>query len=190
MSVQRNALIFGLSLLAAKPAAAHLDPIAHGSVAAGFSHPLFGLDHVIAMVAVGLWAAVLGRRAMVGLPVAFVGAMGAGFALALAGVTLPGVEPMILASVVALGVAVALALRADLRLAVGIVALFGLFHGAAHGGELGVAGAAPFALGFVVATVALHLAGIGLGLALSRSRWALQVAGAATAVVGVALAIG
>jgi urease accessory protein len=190
MNASRNTLIFGLSILAASPAAAHVDPVAHGSLAAGFSHPLFGLDHVIAMVAVGLWAAAMGGRAMLALPLAFVGAMVAGFGVALMGVTLPVVEPMILASVIALGVAVALASRVDTRLAVGIVALFGLFHGAAHGGELGGAGALAFGAGFVVATAALHLAGIGLGLGLARSGLALRVAGVATAVAGVVLAIG
>jgi urease accessory protein len=190
MSATRNTLIFGLSLLAASPAAAHLDPVAHGSVAAGFSHPLFGLDHVIAMVAVGLWAAMLGRKAMIAMPLAFVGAMAVGFAVALWGVTLPAVEPMILASVVALGVLVAMATRVDLRLAIGIVALFGLFHGAAHGGELGVAGALQFGIGFVAATMALHLAGIGLGLGLGRSPVAMRIAGAGAAVAGVFLAVG
>jgi urease accessory protein len=141
------------------------------------------------MVAVGLWAVALGGRAMIALPVAFVSAMMAGFVLALSGIALPVVEPMILASVIALGVAVALVARVDLRLGVGIVALFGLFHGAAHGGEMGGAGALAFGAGFVTATAALHLAGIGLGLGLARSTVGLRVAGAVTAVAGVALAI-
>lgn len=189
MSVTRNALIFGLFAAAASPAAAHVDPVAHGSLAAGFTHPLFGLDHVIAMVAVGLWAVAMGGRAMVALPGAFVAAMVAGFGLALWGVTLPAVEPMIAASVMALGVAVALAGRVDMRFGVGIVALFGLFHGAAHGAELGGAGAVAFGAGFVAATVALHLAGIGLGAGLARSTMAMRVAGAVTAVAGAVLAI-
>jgi len=116
MSVTRNALIFGLFAAAASPAAAHVDPVAHGSLA-GIAHPFLGLDHVIAMVAVGLWAVAMGGRAMVALPGAFVGAMVAGFGLALWGVTLPVVEPMIAASVVALGVAVALAARLTCALA-------------------------------------------------------------------------
>lgn len=188
MSVTRNALIFGLFAAAASPAAAHVDPVAHGSLA-GIARPFMGLDHVIAMVAVGLWAVAMGGRAMIALPGAFVGAMVAGFGLALWGVTLPVVEPMIAASVVALGVAVALAARLDMRFGVGIVALFGLFHGAAHGAELGGAGALAFGAGFVVATVALHLAGMGLGAVIARSTAAMRVAGAVTAVAGVALAV-
>jgi urease accessory protein len=189
MSLSRNILIFGLSLAMASPAAAHVDPVAHGSFAAGFSHPLFGADHVIAMLAVGLWAAATGGRAMLVLPGAFVAAMAAGFALALSGISLPAVEPMILASVVVLGVAVALTLRLGLMQSVGIVALFGLFHGAAHGGELGLAGAAGFGAGFVAATVLLHLAGLGIGLVLGRSPVALRLAGLTTAAAGVAIAL-
>ena len=85
---------------ATAPAFAHLDPAEHGSFAAGISHPLFGLDHVLVMLAVGLWAASLGGRAMVIVPASFVGAMGLGFAAAIAGMPLPFVEPVILASII------------------------------------------------------------------------------------------
>ena len=183
-------LTLGLSLaVLGSPAFAHLDPVAHGSFAAGFTHPVFGTDHVIAMLAVGLWAAMIGGRALFALPGAFVGAMLAGFALSLGGVAIPMVEPVILASVIAFGAAAALALRVDLWVAVGAVALFGLAHGNAHGSELGVAGALPFAAGFVVATAALHAAGAGIGLALARLPMAARALGGAAALAGVALAI-
>ena len=103
-------------------ALAHLDPVQHGSFAAGASHPVFGTDHILAMVAVGLWAASLGGRALWALPTAFVGAMALGFLLSLGGMPLPMVEPMILASVLVLGVLVATASRLSLPVAGAIVA--------------------------------------------------------------------
>jgi urease accessory protein len=125
---------------ATAPAFAHLNPAEHGSFAAGFSHPLFGLDHVLVMLAVGLWAASLGGRAMLIVPASFVGAMGLGFAAAIAGMPLPFVEPVILASIIFIGIMVALALpfsTAGMAVSVGF---FAIFHGHAHGGELGQAG--------------------------------------------------
>ncbi|GAA0778323.1 HupE/UreJ family protein [Roseibium denhamense] len=152
-----------LVAVSASPAFAHLDPTEHGSFAAGFTHPIFGLDHVLAMIGVGLWAALLGGRAIWALPTAFVGAMVAGFGLALAGAPLPFVEPLILASVVLLGVAVALALRFPLWISVALVAAFGVCHGHAHGGEIGSAGELGYAAGFVLATACLHAAGLLIG---------------------------
>lgn len=187
----------GLSLLAT-PAFAHLPPGQYGSVAAGLSHPLFGLDHVLAMVAVGLWASQLGGRALWAVPASFVGMMLVGFLLALVALPLPFVEPMVLASTVALGLAVAAALRTDVRLCAALVGLFAVFHGHAHGGELGEAGALSFALGFAVATAALHAGGLGLGLVVGRIDRALRLGGdplarllgGATAFAGVALSLG
>jgi urease accessory protein len=181
------AAALGVSLLAASPALAHLDPLEHGSFAAGFTHPLFGADHVLAMVAVGLWAALLGGRALWALPAAFVGAMAAGFLLALGGLPLPLVEPLILGSVVVFGVLAALALRLPLPAAATVAAAFGLFHGHAHGGEMGLAAALPYLTGFVVATAALHAAGVAGALALGQSRIA-RGAGAAVALLGGVLA--
>lgn len=186
-------LLPALTLAAlATPAAAHLPHGAYGSLAAGFSHPLFGLDHVLAMVAVGLWASLLGGRATWALPAAFVGAMVAGFALALAQVPVQGVEPMVLASTILLGLAVAAAMRLPVAAGAILVAAFGLFHGHAHGGELGGADAWRFGLGFGLATVGLHVAGLGLGIAVVRVRAGALARGlgAATALAGVALAIG
>lgn len=176
----------------AAPALAHVDPVAHGSLMAGLSHPFFGADHVLAMIAVGLWAAQIGRRALWSVPAAFVATMALGFGLAVGGVMLPFVEPAILASVVALGLLVAMAVRLDAAAAAAVVAVFALFHGHAHGGELGTAGAWPFAAGFIIATVLLHIAGIGIGLGVARlSKGTLaRLLGGITAVTGAALLIG
>lgn len=165
--MRRTLLVLGLSL-AATPAFAHLDPAAHGSFAAGFSHPFFGLDHLLAMVGVGLWASLLGGRAVWAVPAAFVGAMVLGFAAAIAGLGLPFVEPVVGASVVVLGLAALVALRAPTGWAAGLVGFFALFHGFAHGGELGAAGAWAFAGGFAVATALLQGTGVALGVVLGR----------------------
>jgi urease accessory protein len=187
-------LFLTLSLaLAATPALAHLDPGQHGSFLAGLSHPIFGLDHVLAMIAVGLWGAVLGGAARWALPTAFVVSMVAGFLLALAGLPVPLVEPVILASVLVLGLAVALLLRLPLPVAVAVTGLFGLFHGHAHGGELGEAGAAAFGLGFAASTAVLHAAGllIAAGYAPRGGRGPLvRALGLATALGGLWIAAG
>ncbi|WP_457585518.1 HupE/UreJ family protein [Ensifer canadensis] len=189
--MNRRILIAATALMtSAAPAFAHLNPQEHGSFAAGFSHPLFGLDHILVMVAVGLWAAQIGGRALWVVPTAFVAMMAAGFALATAGIDLPFVEPAILASVVALGLLVAMAVRLDASVSAAVVGLFALFHGHAHGGELGSAGALPFAIGFLIATAALHAAGIGLGVALGRLSGGgtlSRVLGGITALAGTAL---
>lgn len=170
------------------PAFAHLNPEEHGSFMAGVSHPFFGADHILAMVAVGLWAAQIGGRALWAVPAAFVSMMAAGFLLALSGVDLPFVEPAILASVIGLGLLVGLAVRLPVAASAAIVAVFALFHGHAHGGELGEAGALAFGAGFVVATAVLHALGIGLGLAIGRFGPRIaQALGIATALAGLSL---
>ncbi len=175
----------------AAPAFAHLDPNEHGSFLSGFSHPLFGADHILAMLAVGLWAAQMGGRALWAVPLAFVTTMAAGFLLALSGIPLPFVEPAILASVIGLGLLVGLALRLPVAAGAAIVAAFALFHGHAHGGELGEAGASAFGAGFVAATALLHTAGAALGLTISRFGQRLaQALGLATALAGLSLAFG
>lgn len=157
----------------------------HGAFASGWMHPLGGADHVLAMIAVGLWAATAtDRRGIWALPCAFVLAMLAGGALGAAGVSLPAVEPMILASSVVLGLAVALALRPSLGVALPVVALFGVMHGHAHGVEGPATGLLAYAAGFVLATSALHLAGIGLG-----RLGAARILGAVTAAAGIGLAV-
>lgn len=157
----KRSLSLALALtVAASPALAHLDPAEHGSFLAGLSHPLLGLDHVLAMIGVGLWGAILGGRARWALPTSFVGSMVLGFVLALGGLGLPFVEPMVLASVLVLGGAVALMLRIPTAAAGIVCGLFGLFHGHAHGAELGAAGALPFGAGFALSTAVLHAAGL------------------------------
>jgi len=173
------------------PAFAHLNPEEHGSFMAGFSHPLFGADHILAMVAVGIWAAQIGGRALWVVPSAFVGTMAIGFMMALGGIDLPFVEPAILASVIALGLLVAMAARLPVSAAAAVVGIFALFHGHAHGGELGSAGALQFGIGFVIATALLHVAGIAAGLGVSRlGTVASRVIGALTALAGLTLAFG
>jgi urease accessory protein len=179
--------------LAASPASAHLAPGEHGSFLAGASHPLFGLDHILAMVAVGLWAAMLGGRALTLVPAAFVGTMVVGFALAMAGIGLPFVEPAILASVVVLGLVVAISVRLPAAAGAILVGAFALFHGHAHGGELGTAAALPYLAGFAVSTALLHGAGLGVGLTLGSSRFgtlAARTAGGITVALGFGLAVG
>ncbi|MBD9387397.1 HupE/UreJ family protein [Agrobacterium sp. AGB01] len=173
------------------PAFAHLNPEEHGSFMAGFSHPLFGADHILAMVAVGIWAAQIGGRALWVVPFAFVGTMAIGFMMALGGIDLPFVEPAILASVIALGLLVAMAARFPVSAAAAVVGIFALFHGHAHGGELGSAGALQFGVGFVIATALLHVAGIAAGLGVSRlGTVASRIIGALTALAGLTLAFG
>lgn len=172
-------------LLMPTAAFAHPGHVDGAPFAAGWTHPFGGADHVLAMVAVGLWAATaMDRRALWALPLAFVTAMVAGGALGAADVPLPGVEPVILASGIVLGLAVALALRPSLGFALPVVAAFGVMHGHAHGAEGPASGLVAYGVGFVLATGALHLAGIGLGrLGVTR------LLGSLTAAAGVALTV-
>lgn len=154
----------------------------------GLAHPVGGADHLLAMVALGLLAAQLGRRAVWALPATFVGAMLAGGAMGAGGIGFPAVEPMILVSVVILGVLVAMAARLPMAALVPMVAVFGAAHGWAHGAEGLTTGLPLYAAGFALATLALHLAGIGLSRLLSRGL-GLRVLGGGTALAGVALAV-
>lgn len=199
---KRALLALGLLLTATAPAFAHLDPIEHGSFAAGFTHPLFGLDHILAMIAVGLWAATVARstdgspRALWLVPLAFVATMAAGFVGAIIGIPLVFVEPVILASVIFIGIMVALALPVPALGVASVVAFFALFHGYAHGGEMGEAGTWGYAAGFLAATAMLHAVGIAIAIVTSRivhsSRGliATRVAGLATTLAGFWLAFG
>lgn len=138
----------------------------HGaSYMAGLAHPLFGIDHLLAMLAVGIWAAQLGGRAMWLVPASFVTVMAAAGSLGMAGIPLPMVESGIATSVLLLGLLVAFAAKLPLALGSGLVALFAVFHGYAHGAEMPQSGLAwQYGLGFVLSTVLLH----GLGLLLGR----------------------
>lgn len=175
--------------LVAPVALAHGGHSSADSLAHGLLHPLAGLDHLLAMLAVGLWAAQLGGRARWALPLSFVGVMLAGGLLALAGVALPLVEPGIAGSVLVFGALIALGRRVPLAAGVALTGLLALFHGYAHGVEM-VPGssAAWYALGFVLATAALHATGLLAGrLTLRQSGPALRWGGALVAAAGVAL---
>lgn len=181
-----------LAALAFAPMLAQAHP-GHGatnSFASGFGHPLFGLDHVLAMVAVGLWAAQMGGRSLWAVPATFVGVMTVGGALGMAGLPLPMVETGILVSVLVLGLLIAAAARLPLAASMVVVGLFALFHGHAHGTEIPMAASGlTYAAGFVLATAGLHACGIGLGLLTQKrlSAPALRYAGAAIALAGVCL---
>ena len=152
-------------LLTSTPAVAHTGTGLAGGFASGFAHPLTGPDHLLAMVSVGLWGAFLGRPLIYALPVIFPGVMVLGAALGMFAVPLPTVEIGVALSVLVLGFCIALSLRAPVWLASAIVAVFGIFHGYAHGRELpSAADPVGYSVGFVLATGMLHLAGIGIGL--------------------------
>jgi len=169
------------------PALAHGGGDVAGGFFGGFLHPLTGPDHIAAMVAVGLWGAVLGAPALWLLPVAFPLVMALGGVLGIVGVPLPRIEIGIAVSAIVLGLMVAFMVRAPLAIAVAVVAVFAVFHGYAHGAELPPgADAIAFSAGFVIATGLLHLGGVGLGLAARRpaGRIAVRFAGALIAIAG------
>ena len=180
------AAIVLMSCLMLSSALAHTGSVGGGFMG-GLSHPVFGPDHVAAMVAVGLWGAFLGAPAIYILPVVFPLVMAAGGVLGILGVPLPGVEFGIATSAIVIGMMVALAARPPLWIAAVIVGAFAIFHGHAHGAELPPgADALAYSAGFVIATGLLHLAGIGFGL-LARwptGRLAVRAAGGAIAITG------
>jgi urease accessory protein len=154
-----------LAILAiAHPAFAHEQTGVPGGLASGFLHPLTGVDHLIAMVAVGIWGAQLGAPAIWVLPITFPLVMAMGGVLGILGVPLPLPETMIALSAIVLGLAVALHLRLPFAAAAVVVGVFAIFHGHAHGAELPrSANPLAYGIGFVVATGLLHLTGIGIG---------------------------
>jgi len=161
---------------------AHVESGAASGFVSGFLHPLGGLDHVLAMLAVGLWGSQLGKPALWVLPVAFPMAMAFGGFLGLLGVPLPAVEIGIALSAIVLGAMVLFALRPPLWLAGLVVGAFAIFHGHAHGTELPVgANGTLFSIGFVTSTGLLHATGIAIGLlyALSWGKPLVRAGGAA-----------
>lgn len=167
---------------------AHTETGIVGGALSGFLHPLTGLDHFVAMVAVGLWGAFLGPRAMWTLPVVFPMVMALGGAAGVLGMPLPAVETGVALSAIVLGVMVAFAAKPPLWIAAVLVGFFAIFHGHAHGTELPKsANALAYAVGFVIATGLLHLAGIAVGL-LVRWPWgkiAVRIGGGVIAAIGV-----
>ena len=181
-------LIAGL----ANSALAHIAVGQTDSFASGIAHPLHGADHILVMLAVGLWGVLAGGRATWVWPMAFVAAMLAGFAAATAGLQMPFVEPAIWSSIVILGLLVALAVKAPVWLGAVITGFFAFFHGHVHGTEATTASLIPYAAGFALATAGLHAAGIGLGLLAERSigKLALRGLGGLAVLGGIALMAG
>lgn len=157
--------LFAVFLLAPVSAWAHVESGQAGGFLSGLSHPVSGLDHVLAMVAVGLWGAQLGAPAMWMLPVAFPMMMAFGGMLGLMGIPVPGIEVGIAVSGIVLGALILLEKKMPLFAALLIVAFFAIFHGHAHGTELEAGqNAMLYSLGFVLCTGTLHGIGIAMGL--------------------------
>src|SRR5215472_18074167 len=190
----RRALLATALVLAPTLAFAHPGLPGHThDLASGFAHPLGGLDHVLAMVAVGLLAAQLGGRALWLVPASFVVMMAAAGLAGMSGLALPLTEAGIALSIIVLGAAIALRLALPVAAAMALVGFFAIFHGYAHGLETPeTASGLLYGLGFVAATALLHGLGIGIGLALGRfegavGRNVVRVAGTAAAVIGVVM---
>lgn len=186
MRIRYSALLASVLILLSAPASAHLLGMHGAGFDAGLIHPFTGLDHLLAMLAVGMWAAQQGGRAQWSIPLAFVAMMTLGGILALTGVHLPMVETGIATSVLVLGLLVTFSARLPLAAGATLVGIFALFHGHAHGAELPLA-ASPveYALGFILATAALHGIGIALGNHMKKgSLPLLQLSGAAVAATG------
>ncbi|MEJ8573941.1 HupE/UreJ family protein [Microbaculum marinum] len=187
-------LTFLAAALAATPALAHVGAGSASGFASGFTHPLLGPDHLLAMVAVGLWAGLVGGAALWVWPAVFVGTMVVGGILGMSGVALPLVEPAILASVIVLGVFAAFAFKAPVWLGGILAGAFALFHGHAHGTEIPAAATGiEYLAGFAVATALLH--GIGIAAVTAAGRFGVssmvaRALGAAVAVGGTVLALG
>ena len=185
----RAFILLGL-LWPALPALAHTGALGdhvHPGFMAGLLHPFTGIDHLAAMLAVGVWSALAVRPVWVA-PLAFVALLGAGALGGLAGVAVPGVEPMIAASLLVTGLLIATRAQWPVWAAALVAGLFAFFHGAAHGMELSGAGVAQALAGMLIGSAALHLTGIGLGRwVFDQRRWLSAMAGGAVALLGSAL---
>jgi urease accessory protein len=187
MKVMRG--IGAAAVLLTTTAQAHTFGASGGGLAQGFAHPFLGLDHLLAMLAVGLWAAQLGGRARWAIPATFVAMMAAGGLLALSGVALPGVETGIAVSVLVLGLLITTAARLPTVVGVMVVGAFALFHGHAHGTELPMqASEFGYGIGMLAASALLHGVGLGLGGMAQRggvvAERGLRIAGVAIAAGG------
>ena len=185
----RAFILLGL-LWPALPALAHTGALGdhvHPGFMAGLLHPFTGIDHLATMLAVGVWSALAVRPVWVA-PLAFVALLGAGALGGLAGVAVPGVEPMIAASLLVTGLLIATRAQWPVRAAALVAGLFAFFHGAAHGMELSGVGVAQALAGMLIGSAALHLTGIGLGRwVFDQRRWLSAMAGGAVALLGSAL---
>jgi urease accessory protein len=196
-SLQRFALVVLLATIAAllgsRSAFAHTGAVPGHDLLHGLQHPLTGLDHVLAMFAVGLWAAGRGGRALWLVPATFVVVMAIGAVLGMSGVSIPFVEPGIAISVLLLGLFIAAAVRLPLATSAAIIGLFAVLHGHAHGSEIpAIALGLTYAFGFIGSTITLLTTGISVGRISQRRSHTLLVryAGAAIAVCGLFLCIG
>jgi urease accessory protein len=186
------AMLSAVFVLAPGMAVAH---IGHGDTSGlmhGFSHPISGIDHVLAMVAVGVLAAQLGGRALWLVPLGFIGIMAVAGALGMAGIQLPFSEVGISLSLIVLGLAVAFRISLPVLAAMALAGFFAVFHGHVHGAEMPAnASVAAYAVGFIAATAMLHAVGVGIGLLVGRqggtlSRRLVQGGGGAMALFGLA----
>jgi urease accessory protein len=184
-----------LALVAVCPenAAAHTGQATLGGLSSGFEHPLFGLDHLLAMLAVGIWGAQMGSRSVWTLPVTFPLIMALGGLAGMVGIHLPDVEVGIALSVLALGLAIAFAWKPFETIALLLIAVFAIFHGYAHGVELpNSVDPAAYSVGFVSATGMIHVFGIGIGLLLGQlfNGWFSRGLGGAIAAGGMYFLLG
>ncbi len=194
MKSPQQALLLLVAIFWFSPLYAHTDVASlQGGFISGFMHPILGLDHVVAMVAVGLWGAFLGKPAIWVLPIVFPLVMAFGGALGVAGVEIPYIETGIALSGIVIGLAVLFMIRPPIWIAAIIVGTFAIFHGHAHGTELpNSANPLIFSIGFVTGTGLLHLAGIAMG-ELTRWTWGTAVvraSGAVIALIGLGFLLG
>lgn len=192
-SFSRGAQFLAAALMVPSLAHAHVGVGPAGGFGHGFGHPLGGIDHLVAMLAVGLWAAQLGGRALWTVPATFVSVMALGGLLGMLHVTIPFTEPGIVLSVLTLGILIAAAVRLPLAASATIVGVFAIFHGRAHGAEMPASTPGlAYAAGFLAATALLHAAGISLGIIIEKisKPVTVRLAGVAVAVCGLYLLVG
>jgi urease accessory protein len=189
MMIKRSVLT-SLLVAVATPAFAHVGDHAMSGFFSGFLHPFGGIDHTLAMLGVGLFAAALGAQALWALPISFIGMMLIGGGIGLLDLDIPAMESGIAASVFILGAIVALGWRWSASAAVALVGVFAVFHGYAHGAEIPAgADAVVYGLGFSLASMTLHIAGSAIGLLALRSRVIVRLAGASIAATGFILVL-
>ena len=188
--------VFAATLLFATAAEAHTGAGAASGLSHGFLHPIGGLDHILAMVGVGLLGYVVGGRALWLVPASFIGMMAVGGALGVSGIGIPFVEAGIALSIVVIGAALAFGSSLPLALAMALAGGFAVFHGHAHGTEMPLAASGlTYGLGFMAATALLHAVGLGAGFALNKvagevSTRAARVGGAVLSLSGLGILTG
>jgi len=189
--MKKSSIVLALAAAAlATPALAHTGDAAHThGFMNGLAHPVTGVDHVLAMLGVGIWSALVmpANRVLIA-PLAFVAAMLAGAGLGVSGIAFPGVEVGIALSVIAIGLLITFRVGVPVALAAALIGAFGVMHGYAHGAEA-EGGILAYMAGFTLTTATLHVAGIGVGRWLLASRWVSGATGAAMALAGVSLLV-